>query len=161
MQKKYLAFLFFYFVFTFLASSSFDQNSLHKKINYLAGVIYAEARGEEYNGKKLVATVIWVRANKEPKSIHRIITLPKQFERPKYNQDEEWNECFELANKLYNNTFVSSIIVLKSGKKIMPDHFFSGKAPWWAKGKEYKTVGRFKFLKLGLYRGKIHENSCL
>ena len=160
MQKKYLAFLFLYFILCPLFASSFTQNISCKKINYLAGVIYSEACGEKYNGKKLVATVIWIRSNQDPENIYRVITLPKQFAHPKYNKDKEWDKCFELANKLYNDTFDPSTIVLKNGKKVMPDHFFSGKIPWWAKGKEYRIVEGLKFLELGSYRGKIHENSC-
>jgi len=136
----------------FLSLNFIALGSSLNKTNYLAGVIYAEANNEEYYGKSLVATVIWIRAGENSQNIHKIITIPRQFAAPKYGEGEHWEECLKLAKEMYNGTFKFQSVILGNGKIIQPDHFFHGESPWWARGKMWHKVGGLKFLRLDSYR---------
>ena len=121
-------------------------------IKRLAGILFAEAPNEGYYCKSLVATVIWVRADQEPINIKKVITIPKQFATPIYGSGDKWNECMQIAKEMYNDTFKSQSVILGNGTVIQPDHFFHGKAPWWAVGRIWKKVDGLKFLRLDSYR---------
>lgn len=50
------------------------------ELREIAGVVHAEAKGEPYEGKKLVAKVILNRMRWNPdKTVHEILTSPNQF----------------------------------------------------------------------------------
>jgi hypothetical protein len=145
--KKFCPVLILFISLNFIALGS----SLNKT-NYLAGVIYAEANNEEYYGKSLVATVIWIRADESQNNIHKVITIPRQFAEPKYGDGKQWEECLKLAKEMYNGTFKAQSVILGNGKVIQPDHFFHGTEPWWARDKMWHKVGGLKFLRLDSYR---------
>lgn len=146
---KYIVFL---ILFTVSSNAFATTLTNQAKIRYLAAVIYAEANNEEYYGKSLVATVIWSRSDENPDNIHKTITIPKQFASPQYGEGSQWQECLQLSESMYNKTFQSRKVILGNGVVIVPDHFFHGKAPWWAVGKIWRKIGKLKFLRLDSYR---------
>lgn len=137
-------------IFFLLIQPSWAVSDMH--LQYVAGVIYAEAASEDFYAKTLVATTIWVRSDGQPHRIHKVCSLERQYAEPVYANDNEWKECLKLAKSLYNNTFVPKKVILGNGEEVHPDHFFSGRAPWWAKDRIWKRVGRLKFLKLGAHK---------
>jgi hypothetical protein len=117
-------------------------------VEYLANVIYAEAGGESIQAKHAVATVIWERSQRDPSNIHSVITTPRHFASPKKEEVDEWNDCMGLAKKMYSGEFAPVTVDLPNETQVYPDHFYHGKAPYWAKGKPYSKIGKLKFLRL-------------
>lgn len=147
MTIKHLLFVIVIFAFQ-LSSFANVSNDIRK----VAAVIYAEAMGESYEIKSLVATVMWVRADENPLFLIKAISIPKQFAQPIYDQGDKWDECMKLATEMYGNRFKKQSVILGNGVVIVPDHFFHGKAPRWAEGRIWRKRGGLKFLRLDSYR---------
>lgn len=79
----------------------------------VARTIYAEAKGESYEGKKAVASVIWNRAGGNVSRLGVIVIKPMQFSCWNYgtpnkgkDTDPDWKECLDLAKEMISGAFV-------------------------------------------------------
>jgi hypothetical protein len=151
-MKKVLLYACLYLFLSVQSVSIATVTPQNPYLKYIAGVIYAEAINESFYCKSLVATTMWDRANGDTNRLYRVCILDKQYAEPKYGDGEKCKECLRLAESLYNNTFIPKTVRLGNGEEVYPDHFFSGKSPWWAQGKVWKKVDGLKFLKLGSHR---------
>jgi len=131
------------FTLPYLAYSSEERN--------VAGVIYAEAMGEDFRVKQYVATVIFERSGGVVTNFAKTCKLSRQFAPPQYGYDDSWIEALRIARSMYDGTFLPLTITVDK-KTFYPDHFYHGVAPFWARGKKYVKIGRMKFLHLGKYR---------
>lgn len=113
----------------------------------LALSIWREARGEPFEGKKLVAETIWNRSHDSrwPDTLRDVILQNKQFSAfsagdlnatlfPK--NDPAWAECCEAANE-----------VIEHGSTTAVNHYhaLSVYPPWASKLTEVATVGNHVF----------------
>lgn len=75
------------------------------ELREIAGVVHAEAKGEPYEGKKLVAKVILNRMRWNPdKTVHEILTSPNQFAPCEPYDTESMDAVVEaMMDKEYSN----------------------------------------------------------
>ena len=141
-------------IFLILMLSNSALASSQNKVEFVAGVIYAEALGQSDYAKGLVATTIWVRAKNNPKKLCKVCSIPKQFARPQKNNDPEWKACLVISKKMFSGKFKPVFIQRPNGVWVHPDHFYTSSypKPFWARGKWYKKVGNFRFFQLGKFR---------
>lgn len=108
-------------------------------VDYVAGVIQAEASGEGKEGKYMVAVVIHERARILNKTPYEVVREPNQFAKPKAFVDYD---CAHYAHALVNNYFsVRSDCVGYT-------HFYNPakKVPYWAAElKDIRMVGNHIF----------------
>jgi spore germination cell wall hydrolase CwlJ-like protein len=131
----------------------------YSDIEVVALTIYAEARGEDWFGMEMVATVIYNRAGGKAEKMAAVCKAPKQFscwngEGPisfvPIKDVQAWVEACELAGKLFSGTF-TAIPLFVDDTIIAADHFYNPSvcSPSWAEGKICATVGNHRFLQLG------------
>lgn len=123
------------------------NNKLNRatQIRYVAGVLTAEAGGELYAGKVMVATVIHNRMRFTGKTAYEVVTETRQFAKPKLKVKEGVPELV-LAEALVDEKFKTTAIRGKTAT-----HFYAHKkcAPWWADCLTDKvTVGNHTFGRL-------------
>ena len=137
-----------------ILSNSAMASSQNKNVEFIAGVLYAEALGQSDYAKGLVATTIWIRAKGDPKKFYNVCTIPKQYTHPQRNNDPEWKACLALSKRMYAGSFRPLSIQRSNGSWVHPDHFYTSNypTPFWARGKWYKKVGNFRFFQLGKFR---------
>ena len=151
-----------------------------KLINIVARTLFMEARQDYRNeGLKAVASVIWNRADHDPKNVVSVCFAKNQFsvwlpskpwENPAYepntykpevppqtlnNKIEEaaWKECVKFATEMANNTFVSNI-----GNRNMYDFGRTDKnKSWFDAMRDKKVFGSQTFGYLPT-AGKVAEN---
>lgn len=128
--------------------------------NIVARTLYMEARSEGTNGMNAVASVIMNRAGKKAENLPGICLAEKQFScwNDKSNLDaksyttlipkgaakkgkdqDAWKYCQELAGKLMNEKFESTVGNRNSY------HTTGVKPDWDAKMKDKKTIGKHVF----------------
>lgn len=116
------------------ASQAKSVNGLNAAniVNAVARTIYAEAKGEGYDGQAAIASVIWNRAGGKAENLVPVISKKKQFscwneysggwkdtdyklkvpspkELSNTKSKAAWENCLKLATKLFNGTFTSTI----------------------------------------------------
>jgi len=129
-----------------------SHGSVSSDERMVAGVIYAEARGESFKVKQYVATVIFERSGGIITNFAKTCKLSRQFAPPQYGYNNKWREALAIARSMYHKTFLPLTITIGK-REFYPDHFYHGEeAPFWARGKKHMQVGRIKFLYLGKYR---------
>lgn len=115
----------------------------------IAYTLWYEARGEPFEGKRLVASVIWNRAEGKSENIRAVILKPKQFS---CWNDYDWSQPLDLSGPVYRNKAEVEAWLeccriarsMESGKFVrttMADHYHAvkiKKVPAWAK--EMKRV---------------------
>lgn len=81
-------------------------------VDAIARTLYAEAKGESFDGKQAVATVIYNRAGGNPANMVSVVKQYKQFScwnkgvPPKGNDtDKNWIDCVNLAKQMIAKTF--------------------------------------------------------
>ena len=108
-------------------------------VDYVAGVIQAEASGEDKEGKYMVAVVIHERARILNKTPYEVVREPNQFAKPKLFVDYD---CAHYAHELVNNYFhVRNDCVGYT-------HFYNPakKVPYWSiELRDLKKVGNHIF----------------
>ena len=118
-------------------------------LDAIASTIWDEARGESYDGRRMVAAVIWNRGGGVASKMVAAVKKPKQFSgwnggsKPavviQNNKDRLiWNECNALAKAMLEGNFEP---------KTKATHFQSVKvSPSWSKKMRFvKQVGKHKF----------------
>ena len=111
--------------------------------------LFGESAGESVEGKRAVASVVWLRAGGDPARVVRVCKAPRQFScwnrpgGPVVPADEPsrraWAECVAIARELAAGTFVPTI---------RADHYHAVglKPPWWtARMTRVGTVGGHVF----------------
>jgi spore germination cell wall hydrolase CwlJ-like protein len=113
-------------------------------IEILARTIYAEAEGEPYEGKHAVASVIYNRSNGDVNQMVNVVKSRKQFSCwnsgcPTPGKGKAWEDSLKIAKELINGTFKPTVNYT---------HYYNpSKAnPNWGNVKDYKMIGRHKFL---------------
>lgn len=128
----------------------------------VAWVILAEARGEGKIGMEAVYEVLWMRAQNRGISLREVVRQPRQFQpMTGVKPAEEWSKLGQRMSKVPAYKWVHDVLlrfmpltvhtVPASMKKIAPnraDHFHSGKAPSWCKGKPSVKIKGHRFYKL-------------
>ena len=115
----------------------------------LAATIWDEARGEGFEGRQMVASVIWNRGGGTAEGMVAAVKKPKQFSgwnggsRPAVairdkTDDEIWMECKAFAKAMLNGTF-------KPVTNATHYHSVKVKPEWRLKMKFVKKVGRHYF----------------
>jgi spore germination cell wall hydrolase CwlJ-like protein len=124
---------------------------IHTGILWLALNTYFEARGEPYEGKKMVAHVVLNRVRDRERSIQDVITESKQFSWynggviPPVLEPNAFFECYSSAMDVLMNERFQGM----SGHEV--DHYHAVSVdPYWAEDMQLvTTIGKHKF-----YRGK-------
>jgi len=120
-------------------------------LDVISKTLWAEARGESFEGIKAVASVIMNRAKNNTNNIRTVILKPKQFScwnngspvvQTKNSADIDiWMSILFLSESMINGSF-----------KITGDwtHYYNPKLcnPSWAKGIPYVDIGNHRFLKV-------------
>lgn len=119
----------------------------------IALTLWGEARGESVEGKLAVASVIWLRAGKDPSRLAVVCRKPKQFSCwndgapvPPVSVSPAWEACKAIAQLLAKGrgSFAATVEA---------DHYHATsmkQTPYWAEGmKEVKTIGGHVFYNSG------------
>ena len=141
MKKSVLALALFCASFAFVDSTS---------VVAVARTIWAEASSEGSVGMRLVASVIYNRANGEPCNLYATVTRRKQFScwnggmpivRIRNEKDKAvWDECVAMAKSMDDGTFVPTTTATHY-------HTTSVNPRWSAKMKLLRTYKRHRFYK--------------
>lgn len=110
------------------------------ELRYMTAIIYCEARGESYQGKKAVGIIVMnrVRSNKFPDTVKKVIYQSGQFspvrngslnkalakydtEKKKDKFDKTMKSCMKAAKEVLNG---STTIKVKGKKKEMKNYLF-------------------------------------
>jgi len=104
--------------------------------NAIARTLWAEVRSEGEFGIRLVASVIYNRADGNPAKMYGVVTKPKQFScwnagepEVKIRTPEDikaWDACVDAAWDLVRKRFIP-VTTATHFEKV------GGKTPWWAK----------------------------
>lgn len=128
-----------------------DKNYTAKELRYMTCIIYAEANGESYAGKKAVGIVVMnrVRSKKFPNTIKGVIYQPGQFspvrnghldaamklydkQMKKGKMTGPMKSCMKAAKSVLNG---STTIKVKGKKKEMKKYLFFSRYVYGAKYK--------------------------
>jgi spore germination cell wall hydrolase CwlJ-like protein len=144
------------------SSANDAANDAAKKDAYIrdqiSWTLYQEARGESFEGKHAVATVIYNRARNQQKTLLEVITATYQFTgcdsaAPEWYRDgqnmtedelTERNECHVLATQLVQGRFYPAAYW---------DHYFNPAlcSPRWESALiDVKVIGKHKFGRMRL-----------
>ena len=129
-------------------------------LTFLAGVLYAEARGEGLEGRLLVLGTMVERAgNYDAEDMRWVASIPAHYAEPDFPDTAKpievraWQECVALVRGVCAGKIVPPSVQFSDGSFGRPNHFYNPdqceETPAWAIGQPWHDSGNHRFVRVG------------